>query len=357
MITIVLTNRNRNLDIVKKCLESLHNQSDQEFEWFLVDYGSEASYLKSLTQLVKAYSKIQYITCPTNGQLWSKCRAINIALKKAQNPYFVVGDIDLIFHPDYITNLKQLANPSQVHYFQYGFLNEIESNQSKDFDLYKVDFKGQEEVTGNTMFPTRVLKEINGFDEFYQGWGAEDTDAHIRMKNYGLQLCFFNKRILVKHQWHGKAYRSKKSTHPYHSQLESINHKYLEQTVKLNRTVVNTKMKWGKVTIEKDYLALQKPNVFLKIENTHSSLSALLAQLQHDNSGVLNVEIVQVSKTQYWKNKLKKYLGKKYIEITPMERVNNNLLEEIIKTYRNKPYNYIFDRVKNRIVLTINLTA
>ena len=39
MITIVLTNRNREIRIVKNCLDSLQLQSDVDFELFLVDYG------------------------------------------------------------------------------------------------------------------------------------------------------------------------------------------------------------------------------------------------------------------------------------------------------------------------------
>ena len=98
----------------------------------------------------------------------------------------MVGDIDLIFHPNYIGTLKSMATENEVHYFQYGFLNELESLKKQEFSDYQVDFKGFEEVTGNTLFPTTALRKVNGFDEFYQGWGAEDTDAHIRMKNLGL---------------------------------------------------------------------------------------------------------------------------------------------------------------------------
>ncbi len=357
MITIVLTNRNRDLNIVKKCLTSLNNQSDQEFEWFLVDYGSDFSYLKKLEQLVKTYSKINYIQCPTSGQLWSKCRAINIAIKKATQPYFVVGDIDLIFHPDYIYTLKQLADPTKVHYFQYGFLDALETNQDKPFKDYSIDFIGSKDVTGNTMFPISSLKDVNGFDEFYQGWGAEDTDAQIRMKHKGLEICFYDKDILVKHQWHQKVYRSKTSIHPFHSGLERINHRYLEQTILLKRTAVNTTMDWGKTTNTTDYIALQNPNKVIEIQNSAIDLSALLGQLQQDDSCILTIKVSQFSMKEHYKNIIKKVLGKKHTEIIPMEHINNRLLEEIIKSHRNQPYHYTFNRQKNKIELVINFSA
>ncbi|WP_282069508.1 glycosyltransferase family 2 protein [Olleya namhaensis] len=357
MITIVLTNRNRELNIVKKCLASLNSQSDQDFEWFLVDYGSDVSYLKELKQLVKVYSKITYIQCPTSGQLWSKCRAINIAVKKASHPYFVVGDIDLIFHPEYISKLKQLANPSKVHYFQYGFLDALETSQEKPFKDYAIDFSGSKDVTGNTMFPTESLKEINGFDEFYQGWGAEDTDAQLRMKHKGLDICFYDEDILVKHQWHPKTYRSKTSTHPFHSVLERINHRYMEQTIQLKRTVVNTTMAWGKPTNSVDYAALQNPNKIITIQNSVIDLSALIGQLQQDDSSIMTIKVSPITKKEHYKNKIKKILGKKHTEIIPMEHVNNRLLEEIIKSHRNQAYHYTFNRQENKIELTINFSA
>ena len=57
MITLVLTNRNRDLRIVKNCLESLYNQTKNEFELFFVDYGSDFDYLIELKELIVNYSK------------------------------------------------------------------------------------------------------------------------------------------------------------------------------------------------------------------------------------------------------------------------------------------------------------
>jgi len=356
MITLVLTNRNREIRIVKKCLDSLQEQSDIDFELFLVDYGSHQKYLSELKALQANYSKIKFIFCPTTGQLWSKCRAINIALKQATQPYFVVGDIDLIFHPNYITTLKSLAKPDKVYYFQYGFLSELESLKIQEFSSFVVDFKGNEEVTGNTMFPTASLKKVNGFDEFYQGWGAEDTDAQIRMKSLGLKLDFYNKEILVKHQWHPKAYRSKKSTHPYHSNLEQINHAYMVQTENTKRTVVNQNCEWGKLTDDDEYQKLKHPNVNIKIDNSSLKFRALLAQLANYMGDVVSVEIDKVTTNQFYKSRIKKILGKKYNSFIDMEELNNNILEELIKNYRNYPYNYSFNSQANKIELTINFS-
>ena len=357
MITLVLTNRNRDIRIIKNCLDSLQNQTDKDFEWFLVDYGSNEAYLSELHKLMFQYPQIQYISCPTSGQLWSKCRAINIALQKATQPYFVVGDIDLIFHPNYIHTLKSLAHSNTVHYFQYGFLSEKESLKEQTFEAFEVDFKGNKDVTGNTMFPTSTLKNVNGFDEFYQGWGAEDTDAHIRMQNLGLQLAFYDEQILVKHQWHPKAYRSKKSTHPFHSQLERINHAYMIQTQKNNRTIVNQYQNWGQLTHDADYQKLQFPEKKIVVSSSSLQVNALLAQLKNFKNEVVEIEIHDLSKEVKNKNFVKRILGKKTIPVYDMEFVNNLVLEEIINNYRNCPYQYSFNRQTKKIVLVLNFVA
>ncbi len=353
MITIVLTYRNRDLRIVKNCLDSLANQSEKDFKAILVDYGSNLDFAKEIRTVASNYNFIEFISCPTSGQLWSKCRAINIALKQTTTPYFMVGDIDLIFHPNFIKIANSKAS-NNVLYFKYGFLSEEESLLNKEFEDFEVDFFGGKEVTGTTLFPTEKLKEVNGYDEFYHGWGAEDTDIHIRFENLGLKIEFYEKEALVKHQWHPKAYRSKDSTSPYHSTLERVNHNYMYMTQSNNRTKVNLTNEWGKTPIESDYLKLtESPDFKFNITNVEFDFVAILGQFKNFKNEVVEIEINDVDLKSKLKQTLKKRLKKKYFNYVNMETANNLLLEEIIKNYRNQPYIYKFNRVIGKINLTI----
>ena len=349
MITLVLTNRNRNLRIVKNCLQSLYEQSCTDFDCFMVDYGSDEDYKIQLADLLQYYPQVHYIDCPVQGQLWHKCRAINMALQLTTTPYFIVGDIDLIFDPDFIEKATELAKSDEVHYFQYGFLSQQESLLYKDFNSYQIAFKGNKEVTGTTLFPTVKLKELRGYDEFYHGWGAEDTDIHIRMKNAGLKVIFYDKEILLKHQWHPKVYRSKQSTHPFHSLLERINHAYMLQTQNTKRTVVNQNQDWGKIALLSDYEKLTKIDYVLQLKATVLEINAVLAQVVNFRDEVIYLEITAVLGVEKVKNQLKRIVGKKYQPVYDMDTVNNLLLETIIKQYRNNPYDYSFNRQKNII--------
>ncbi|WP_264531315.1 glycosyltransferase family 2 protein [Flavobacterium sp. N502540] len=354
MITLVLTNRNRDLRIVKKCLDSLQQQNTARFTCFLVDYGSDLDYLPELKVLLLQFPKITFISCPVSGQLWNKSRAINIALQQATSEYFLVGDIDLIFSPNFIQKCYDLMTVDEVHYFQYGFLSQKESLLDKEFKDYKVDFAGSDEVTGTTIFPTSALKKLNGYDEFYHGWGAEDTDIHIRMKNAGLKVTFYDQKILIKHQWHPKAYRSKQSQHPFQSQLERINQFYMHQTLQSKRTVINDKLGFGKETVFSEYEKLdQKADSDLRLNNSQIILEALFAQMDNFSGETVQITIEKVSFSVLLKSRIKQLLGRKYLSYIPMENINNTILLQIIKTYRNNPYRYTFDRQKNIITLII----
>lgn len=359
MITLVLTLRNRELRIVQNCLSSLFNQSDKNFEIYLVDYGSNENYLSELKVLLEKYPKIKFITCPVQNQLWNKSRAINIALKKTTTPYFVVGDIDLLFHPDFMKILKSEISDlksNKIIYFKYGFISEKESLLDKDFGDYELYIHGNEEITGTTLFLTDKLLEVNGFDEFYHGWGAEDTDIHIRLKQQGLNIEFYDKEILVKHQWHPKAYRSKLSTSPYHSNLERINHSYMNMTKSYKRIKANLDFECGKVPTAKEYSELSRlPDHSIKINPIDLDFSSLLAQLQNFKKELVKIEIRDVNFKEKTKQVLKRILNKKFSNYLQMENVNNLLLEEIIKNYRNQPYIYNFDRNKGLINMTILL--
>jgi len=355
MVTIVLTNRNRDLQLVKNCFTSLDNQTNDSFEWVVVDYGSTENNLCDLQELVSKYSKIKFISCHTASQLWCKSRAINIVLKKCETSHFFVGDIDMIFHSNFIESLHQLKNKSDATYFQVGFLSETESKKNRAFGDYEISFKSNQEATGMTLYNTKTLKFINGYDEFYNGWGSEDTDVHVRIKNANKKVYFYDSDVFILHQWHPKTYRSKVSTAPFHSNLEKINQKYLAYTESTQKIKSNTKFDWG-IYSHEAYKYLNDVNLKFEVSNEFSDIKGFI------NSVLLCVTgrtvLVTIKTHQDYKaigQKAKKVLGKKVKSFLPMQEINDLILETIIMNLRNSPYSYIFDKDSQEISLTIKL--
>ena len=352
MISIVLTYRNRDLSIVKKCLDSLQNQTQKNFSIILVDYGSEAIFAKQLTVLVANYTFIKLIACPVLGQLWNKSRAINIALKETDTPYFLVGDIDLIFKEDFIENAIEFAKKSKVTYFQVGFLAKEESSKSTQFQNYKIKHLSRKEATGITLFPTEILKNINGYDEFYHGWGAEDTDVHIRLLNAGFEVIFYDKEVFMLHQWHPKNYRSKESKEPFHSSLEQINHQYFQKIAQTKKVLANANNEWGILPKK----VLFKATNAIALTNQKSEIDALLYGLFENDKGknvILNIALHLEYKTL--KTRIKKIVGKKHTTFYELQTINDLILGNIVAHYRNKYYQFEWNKEKNTIQLKIAL--
>ncbi len=353
MLTLAFTNRNKPYASLERCFSSLRDQSDTRFQIYLLDYGSDENGRIAVMQIAKEFPVIQLITCDTQEQLWNKSRSLNVILKKCETPYFFVGDVDMIFHPDFVAKALEMASSDSVHYFQVGFLSEEESKTKKAFEAYQINFTTNEEATGMTLYPTDLLKEIGGYDEFYHGWGFEDTDVHVRLRNKGVNVHFHKESTLMLHQWHAKTYRSKESSAPYHPYLERINQAYLEQVRSTKKVKANTQFAWGEIptsmasTIEVDHT--------LQITNRKNEVSALLQTLAELNGNLVQVMIQPDPEKSTPKTKVKKLLGKHTPQFLEMETVNELLLEHLILCCRNKSYSFSFDRTEATIHLTIQL--
>ena len=354
MISIVLTYRNRDLTLVKKCLDSLNNQTDKSFIVYVVDYGSNKYFSLRLKDLVKNYSFIELIYVLTQGQLWNKSKAINIALKQCKTTYFFVGDIDMIFRVNFIEKLRHLKKEEEVTYFQVGFLSKEESKQTKEFKDYKVQHISANEATGMTLYPTKLLNQINGFDEFYHGWGSEDTDVHIRLQNAGYKINFYTQSMLLLHQWHPKIYRSKDSNEPFHTSLEQINQQYLQQVIGSMRMNANENFGWGKQLNSVDF---DKGDVIsLALTNLKSAIDALLlGTLNNYKQQKLIIKIKRHIEYKSAKNNLKRVAGKKYFKHYHFQEVNNLILATIIANFRNNYYEYEWSKELQTIILKIAL--
>jgi len=349
MLTIVIPNRNRKLETVRRTLDSIAPQCAEKLNVVVVDYGSDRSYQKELDLIIQSLSGIELICCPTQGQLWNKSRAINIVLKQCKTPFFMVVDMDMLFHTEFASKISEIAQKNSVHYFQVGILTEEESKLHKPFENYEVKFYTNEGATGITLFPTAVLMQINGFDEFYHGWGAEDTDVHLRLEQANIPIYYYTEETLFLHQWHPKYYRSKESIAPYHQSLEKINHQYLKLSRKLNKIKANVDWEWGIMPEYKDYEALGQPKHQIQSYATNDAISALTFQLNKETDGVLQFTIQPHPEEGKIKMQMKKALQKTTPLFMDMETANALLLEHIIKIHRNCPYQYSFDRKKKII--------
>lgn len=342
MLSIIYPYRNRNLQGVKRSLDSLRSQTKSTFEVFLIDYGSSPETAFQVKELCAKYSFINYRYAFNRHQPWNKSRALNSVIKKLESGYCFVADVDIIFHPEFIEKAIQLQDLNKSTYFQVGFLPEgVEVTQ--DHFTTRDYRKSTLEATGLSMFPVKVLQDLRGFDEFYHFWGAEDTDMHVRIENAGYEVEFYDKEILLLHQWHPSYRRKEKTILTPDLQITGIvqlNHQHLKWAI-ANKTTVTNCEDWGVVMSKEDFEFLDQLKTDIFIDNEKSKIDDLLyGQFPSFKNRVLKIEI---KKSQYQRSplyNLKRILRKKVPEYYSLKEVNDLILLHLISLYRNKPYFY-----------------
>ena len=346
-LTIVIPNRNRSIRTIKRSVSSIVSQLSSNCKLVIVDYGSALNYQAELEKLVNTTLNLELLLCPTQGQLWNKSRCINMVLKSCITSHFMVCDMDLIWHPEFIKKNITHFSSTETSYYTVGFMTKNESEKENEFQEYAVKFQTNKEATGISVFPTKQLLEINGFDEFYHGWGSEDTDVHVRLKNAGYEVRFRESELYFKHQHHDKAYRSVYSKYPFHSHQERVNASYLKQAIKSKRVRANNRFKMGIMPLKLDYLNLE----MIEIQSYQHDIKGILHYCL-EKSGLFELRVnckVEFSLKRTLKNNVKTDIPKR-LKIT---QANDLILEWVITNARHCSYFY---EIKNdTIYLKINI--
>jgi hypothetical protein len=345
-ITIVYPYRNRPIKSIKNSLNSLSFQSNKYFNVLFVDYGSKELIASKVKLLVDSYDFVSYTYLFTEFQPWNKSKAINYALRNLiETPYFFVADIDMVFHSHFNSILMRLIKQSPLRnvFFKVGFLDKDEIVINKDFDKINIKKESNNEATGLTLFHTESLKELQGFDEFYHFWGAEDTDVHVRLQAAGREVYFYDTKILMLHQWH-PSYRSterKKLTRSIQlSGVVQLNHQHLKTAITQKRTKVNG-VAWGSSISQKEYEKLKSPDSILKISNTKPAIDHFLCFTIKQKKTIVTEYIFQLDlNCGSFKQKIKKIVGKKVPIYYTLKEINDLLLKHLISSPNILNYSY-----------------
>lgn len=360
MISVIFPYRERDLNRVRRSLESLKKQYCQDFEVYFIDYGSSVAHANAVALLMKDYSFVNYSYLYTEQQPWNKSKALNTVIKQLKTSFFFVADIDMIFHPNFIGKAYDLLKKSDIWYFKVGFLSEVESKKEKDFENYYIKFQSNREATGLTLCSVEKAKFINGFDEFYHFWGSEDTDFHVRLINAGYEVNYYEASILMLHQWH-KTYRNKESkTLKCQLQLRGIvqfNQLYLEAAIRNKVTKVNT-ISWGEVISKSDFIELQQKRNSIEIFNSVTQVNYFIfQQLPNLKKGCHHFQFKTIALKERCKIYIKSVLKSKKVmsSFLTLKEINDMLLYHIVNDYHHYKYTYqVSDDLKS-IYLSIKM--
>lgn len=344
MITIIYPFRNRELVRIKKSLDSLALQSDPNFCVVFVDYGSNTEISAATRDLLLQYEFVKYVYSYHCDQPWSRSKAINIGLRQAETEYVFIADIDIIFHYNFIDLLYKLRSSKQSVYFQVGYLNEEESKSFKDFDNYIITSKSIREGQGLSLFRLDSLLKIGGFDEFFHFWGAEDEDVHSRLKNAGFDTIFYNKKILLLHQWHPVFNVSKNNEltiEPSLSNVFNLNKQKLRFNQN-NKLIKVNNDNWGSFIDEIDYDVLKNNKDCVILLNKKNNIDNFInIVLPNTHSRIINVRFEMNSYQKSFKSKIKKLLRINLHEYYSLKEVNDLVLKNLVIYYKDYLFTYV----------------
>lgn len=154
------------VEITAKCLRSLH-LTELPDQIILVDDGSPI-------QATQDFSDID-IRLPEN-QGYSA--AVNAGLEAAQGDIIIVGNNDLTFHENWLTELLRVLDE--------GF--DVATCWTSD-QKYKLQDKIEQDAKFGSIFAMKreVYEQVGGFDEQFRGYFADD-DLRKRMLEAGFTI-------------------------------------------------------------------------------------------------------------------------------------------------------------------------
>lgn len=216
ILSIVVTLKNtsayhRELKRVDDFLDSLDRQTALgSFEVIVSDIDSEPEYRNIHRAAVERHSELncKYIYTLT-GKPWNVSRARNIGIKYAVGQYVMMVDIDCVFTPDFVEKIIANAGEFRILHCRVWELPERYAGRLDDYEaMKKVSTLRPAHGYGTCQVVSRAwAREVRGYDEQYELWGAEDTDFYIRAVHSGKVPVWIEDQTAYFHQWHSQGNR------------------------------------------------------------------------------------------------------------------------------------------------------
>ncbi len=359
MVTIIYAYRNRDESRIKVSLDSLKNQTNQNFKVVFVDYGSELKLATNIQKLLESYCFAAYYYVPSSSLLWNKSKALNYGITKVATPYVFIADVDLIFEPNTIQLFQNIAQPNIVNLFKLGYLDKEASQKLQKpyvFDDLKPKHFG--EVNGMIMASKEVFEKIKGYDTFFHFYGAEDVDIYQRIENAGFTITL-REELFFYHNWHViyNSYNDEKmSLVPRLYNVKRINEQHYFTNKKEQLTQPHNQGVFGETVSKEDQDALNKPDKTFTMTNIHSNVHHFFNEhLKTHKNQVVQVIIEEDHYSKSPKYLLKKLLKRNFQPYVSMKEVNDIILMKILYDFKDYNYGYHIANDLKKIIFTIKM--
>lgn len=359
-LTIIYANRNKDLALIKASLSSLDRQDNKNFEVIFVDYGSDKNKIPLIHDILAEFCFVKFVPLDVPRLLWNKSKALNVGIKMAISEFIFIADVDLVFHPKATTLLMEVADPSIFNLFTLTYLSDKESKKlALAYDFEKVTVRNFGTVNGMVLTTKEALETINGFDEFFHFYGAEDEDLYSRLENVGISKNVNSEKYFY-HQWHETYPASEENVLSQFPRVENIR-RINQRHFLMNRDHEITKPlrqpQWGEMPTETELASLNFPTQEYVIPNILAFVEHFLnEELRSFSKGeVVRVEFIEDPYYTTIKHRIKKLLGKQTQPYCSLKQVNDMVLKKIVFQYRNSIYNYKIAEDLKKLIFIIKI--
>lgn len=231
-VSIIISTYNRP-EALSLCLKSLSVQSRLPDEVVIGDDGSNEETKIMIDRFRENFPvPITHVWHEDKGFRLAKSR--NKAVVATHGEYIIQIDGDLILHKDFIADHLQFVRPvfflkggrvnltkeltqsicasnklKRFHFFSKGLMRRVNAIHCLPVSRFLAPLYKKGKVLGlgcNMSFWKKDYIAINGYDEFYEGWGGEDYDFACRLMNAGVNRLYLKLSGIVYHLWHNDPY-------------------------------------------------------------------------------------------------------------------------------------------------------
>jgi glycosyltransferase involved in cell wall biosynthesis len=236
-VSLIVSTYNRP-DALNLCLQSIKNQRILPDEVIIGDDGSREE-TRKLIELFRANFPVPLIHVWQEDNGFRLAMSRNKAVAASHYEYIIEIDGDIILHRDFVAdhicfsrkgyflkggrvNLSGKVTNSycksgklpHIHLFTKGLLRRINAFHCLPLSRYFATRYKKTRTVGlgcNMSFWKEDYIRINGYDEFFEGWGGEDYDFASRLTNSGVKRLYLKFSGIVYHLWHNDLYMHNKN--------------------------------------------------------------------------------------------------------------------------------------------------
>lgn len=182
-ISIITPVYNTPEKLLRECIESVINQTYDNWELCLADDASTKSYVKKiLEEYTKKDKRIKVFYRKENGHI---CKASNDALKLATGEFISLLDHDDILWPNALFEVVKLLNKKTQTRFIYSDEDKLEEDGTTHSDPFfkpnwSLDYlRSINYITHFTVIKKDLVDKVGGFRPGFEG--AQDWDLFLRI--------------------------------------------------------------------------------------------------------------------------------------------------------------------------------